>query len=127
RDEEAAERRPADEVGDAVAAGRAGRRLGGAVRSGHGCSLGWRHGDQRPRGASVTTGDRQLNPVQTACTEQQPLRYGRPLGHAPVQPAADPPRDLGEGGVPPYPWGYGVGKTIPGHTAPPHTVVPHRG
>ncbi|CAB87228.1 hypothetical protein GTY87_14175 [Streptomyces sp. SID7813] len=33
RDEEAAERRPADEIGDAVPVGCAGRRVGGTVRS----------------------------------------------------------------------------------------------
>ncbi|AXL88792.1 hypothetical protein C4J65_10990 [Streptomyces sp. CB09001] len=33
RDEEAAERRPADEIGDAVPVGWAGRRFGGTVRS----------------------------------------------------------------------------------------------
>lgn len=116
----------------AAGPGRAGARemrgVGSAGRYGPdtGAPWGGGHGDQRPRGASVTTGYTQLNPVRTACTAQQPLRYGRPLGHAPVNPVAGAARDLAKEACRRTLGGMGLGRPFP-DTAPPHSVVPHRG
>lgn len=63
-----------------------------------------------------TTGEAEGRPREIACTPQPPLPSGAASCMLPKTPYTGPdgPRRRG---VQPYPWGYGPGKTIPGHSS----------